>query len=415
MSTSYRYLPIVILISCLSCNPPSGPTSKLEPGIWRMEMHVDANNVLPFNFEIRQEGDTYDMIVHNDTERLRMEKVEFMDDSLRIRMPFFDAEFLGKIESPTRFSGNWYDYSRGDDYHMPFVANQGEDFRFEKNPSAPSADLAPAWEVTFSPHSDTAYPAIGRFEQNGNMVTGTFLTETGDYRFLEGSFQGNRLLLSAFDGSHAFLFDAELQENGQLSGTFYSGVHWVEPWTAIPNEHAQLTNPDSLTFLKEGYETLAFSFPNLEGETISLTDDRYQNKVVIVQLMGSWCPNCMDETRLFAQWYDTYQAQGLEIIGLAFERVRGDRQQAITSISRMKKRLGVNYEILLAASDHSKTVAGEALPMLNKVMSFPTSIFIDRQGRIRKIHTGFNGPGTGDVYLRFVEEYTYFLEKLLKP
>ena len=121
------------------------------------------------------------------------------------------------------------------------------------------------------------------------------MTETGDYRYLEGNMYNNTLYLSSFDGTHLFLFKATLIDD-RLTGVFYSGSHWEEPWVAVKNQDMELTNPDSLTYLKEGYNKLAFTFPNTNGDSISLTDDKYIGKVVIVNIMGPWCPNCKDET-----------------------------------------------------------------------------------------------------------------------
>ena len=247
----------------------------------------------------------------------------------------------------------------------------------------------------------------------GQQVQGTFLTETGDYRFLEGVVDGSTLKLSCFDGEHAFLFIADLSGGDSLSGTFWSGNHWEEPWWAVTDPEAELRDPTELTYLRKGFENFSFSFPDLNGDPVSLNDERYQGKVVIVQIMGSWCPNCLDETKLYKKWYDRYQEQGLEIIGLAFERSQGDMALARQNVQRLKDKLGLEYKILIAAADHDKDAADKALPMLNHVLSYPTSIFIDREGQVRKIHTGFNGPGTGVYYSRFVEEYEAFLEKLL--
>lgn len=143
------------------------------------------------------------------------------------------------------------------------------------------------------------YNAVGIFEQDGDKLSGTFLTPTGDYRYLDGHIDDNTLQLSAFDGEHAFfLFKAELTEKDQ-QGIFRSGRSKSEKWTAQRDFTASLPDANSLTYLKEGYDRLEFNFPDPEGNTVSLSDPRYQAKVVIVHLFGSWCPNCMDETHFF--------------------------------------------------------------------------------------------------------------------
>jgi len=53
------------------------------------------------------------------------------------------------------------------------------------------------------------------------------------------------------------------------------------------------------------------------------------------------------------------------------------------------------------------------LPQIKKISAFPTSIFIDKKGKIRKIDSGFNGPATGEYYTKFKKEFEQFVEKLL--
>ncbi len=91
---------------------------------------------------------------------------------------------------------------------------------------------------------------------------------------------------------------------------------------------------------------------------------------------------------------------------------RENQETNIRSLKRLKDHFDVPYEILLAGQA-SKTEAANKLPMLNHVLSFPTSIYIDRTGEVRRIHTGFAGPGTGEYYQEFVEETNKFVTQLL--
>lgn len=384
---------------------------ELKTGAWHFDLALNQETNLPFTATLTQVGAGYMMKIHNDSEDILVSEITRWGDSILMRMPVFESEFRGQIMSETEIQGLWYEKSRGPDYQLPFIAKAGDQPRFEVSQNSP-VDIAPVWEVMFSEGTDDSVRAIGEFVQDGTQLKGTFLTETGDYRFLEGVVDGEEIKLSAFDGSHAFLFTATLDDQGQLTGEFLSGNHWEEPWIASPNPEAKLRPAESLTYLNEGYDKLSFSFPDLEGNMVSLSDDRFANKVVIVQILGSWCPNCMDETKLYAKWYEKYHDRGLEIVGLAYERI-GDMDKAVKSVSRMKSQLKANYPMLIASISDDKMKAAETLPMLNHVLSYPTSIYIDRDGTIRKIHTGFYGPSTGDRYVRFVEEYTTFLENLL--
>jgi peroxiredoxin len=377
-------------------------------GQWLFEMNLDQQK-LPFNAEVVDRGDGLEFYVVNGRERIRAEQFALVDDSVSIQLPIFNTALLGTITQDGIINGFFYDYSRSGKYQIPFRAERGKEKRFQATAS-PSVDASGKWKVEFSPGSDNAYMAIGEFQQNGSKATGTFLTTTGDYRFLEGNVSGDSLFLSCFDGSHAFLFKAKIAGDS-ISGDFWSGIHWQENWIGVRDENYELPDADRLTFLKPGYESLAFSFPNMEGETVSLSDSKYQGKVVIVQLMGSWCPNCMDETAYLVQLHQKFHEQGLEVISLAFEK-SDNAETNLRSLERLKDHFNIPYDILLAGKA-SKKEAAEKLPMLNHVLSFPTSIFIDREGNVRRIHTGFSGPGTGEYYQEFVEETDRFVGQLL--
>ena len=182
---------------------------------------------------------------------------------------------------------------------VPFNAFYGKSNRFEIHNNA-TKNVTGSWETVFSKgKGENEYLAKGIFMQEGNNVTGTFRTTTGDYRYLQGVMDGDTMRLSTFDGAHAFLFTAKVTDS-TMQGTFYSGNHWQEPFEAIRNTNYQLPDPEDLTYLKKGYEQLEFSFPDENNLRVSLNDQRFKDKVVVVQIMGTWCPNCLDESKYYA-------------------------------------------------------------------------------------------------------------------
>lgn len=394
-----------------ACKKPQSDDLIPLTGTWHFELMPENQPALPFTGVLEEKDKFYTFTIRNANEEIHVEQVILKGDALRMRMPVFESVFEGKLTSEGRWEGIWRDPSRGPNYQIPFVAVHGKSKRFSNLETEVRLDSV--YEVDFSPNTEDHYPAIGIFRQRGAEVVGTFLTETGDYRYLQGGIKDNKLLLSAFDGSHAFMFQADIDENGELQGEFFSGNHWQEPWVARPNPEAKLTEPDKLTYLKEGYDGISFAFPNSRGDTVHFPSPRYEGKAVIVQLLGSWCPNCMDETALFSRWYESYHERGLEIIGLAFER-QPQVFQAFQAIEYMKKSLGVDYEILLASNSTNKKTAAEKLPMLNKVIAYPTAIFIDKNGKIRAIHAGFNGPATGRLYDEYVGKYEKLIQNMLE-
>lgn len=400
---------LLSLLLCASCGTERVPIP--QEGIWQLELDL-GGPVLPFQFDLeRLDSTTWSARIHNASEIIPVTAVTLRADSIFLRMPLFDSEFKGKLVNERTIEGHWYNYLKGPDYRVPFVARQGVTERFP-NAERAVARVGGNWETHFSQGTNDAYDAIGVFQDLPNgRVSGTFVTETGDYRFLEGVVDEDSLRLSCFDGSHAFLFTAGMSGDSMV-GHFWSGTHWHEPWVAFRNPTFELRNPDSLTFLKEGYDMVDFSFPDLDGRPISTSDPRFQGKVLLVQVMGSWCPNCVDETRVLNELYREYGRDGLEVIAIAFEKYP-DETKAIQALRRFKQALQVAYPVVHGGRS-AKEDASAKLPFLSQVMSYPTCIFVDRSGRVRRIHTGFNGPGTGERFVNYRKDLRSFVEALLK-
>jgi thiol-disulfide isomerase/thioredoxin len=403
----------ISLLSACGQDRPESTTDQSVIGLWRGVLSIQDQE-LPFNFRIAPaKDDSLLLTLLNGEEQLQAGSVQATGDSVVVSMHIFDTQILAKFSGEGELSGNFVK-NYVDNYTIPFRATRGETYRFRENEQETEPqNFAGRWQVNFKGENgqDTTYNAVGEFEQKAGSIKGTFLTPLGDYRYMEGRVYGNEFAISAFDGEHAFLMKASLGQTDTLKGTFWSGKSWKEEWTAVRNDSASLPSPDSLTFLKEGYDKLAFTFPNLENRPVSLTDAQYENKVVIVQLLGSWCPNCMDETRFLADWYQRNQNKPVEIIGLAYEK-KADFDYAKSRLEKLKENLGVEYELLVAGTA-DKAAAARTLPMLNHVLAFPTTIFIDKQGKVRKIHTGFSGPGTGAHYSKFIEDFDLFVDKLV--
>lgn len=399
-----------LVVLCAACDTGSHTHTTPKQGDWHMELDL-GGRMLPFQFTLgRSDSSSWSATIHNASEAIRVHDIALREDSFFMRMPLFDSEFKGVILNDSTIRGFWHNYLKGPEYRIPFTARAGIKDRFIiDEPSR--ASIKGSWEVHFSKGATEPYNAIGLFdEMTGGRVTGTFVTETGDYRFLEGVINGDSLHLSSFDGSHAFLFSAGLHGDS-LVGRFWSGSHWQEPWVAQRNPNYELRDPDSLTFLKEGYEMVDFHFPDLDGRVTSLSDERFRGKVVMVQVMGSWCPNCVDETVLLNELYDTYSSSGLEVLAVAFEKYP-EQEKALAALRRFKETLGVGYPIVYGGIA-SKEEASAKLPFLDHVMSYPTCIFVDRRGTVRRIRTGFYGPGTGEHYKSYDRNLRLFIEELL--
>lgn len=396
----------LILIVLVSCKEEQQQPKTLQVGTYKAVLKVNDRIDMPFVFEVLSENR---LNIFNAEEVIEVDEIVYRNDSVFIRPPVFDSYIAAKL-TETGLEGHYIK----DDLNriVPFKATHGETNRFEVANNI-ETNISGNWETTFSPDSEAdTYMAKGIFKQDTHKVTGTFRTMTGDYRYLEGVLDGNQLKLSTFDGSHAYLFIATVTDS-TMQGMFYSGNHYKEPFIAKRNDIFELPDATNLTFLKDGYEKVSFSFPDENGNMVSLEDERFKNKVVLVQIMGTWCPNCLDESKYLAEYYKNNKDTPFEIIGLAFEYTKTE-EKAFANIQRLKDRLGIDYPVLLAQyGSASKVSAQEKLPMLNHVLSYPTTIFIDKTGAVRKIHTGFNGPATGDKYTEFTTEFEAFMSELL--
>jgi peroxiredoxin len=403
------FFALLSLFSSCSNTPDTG----FDEGIWRATLKTSSGAEIPFNFEVIDSADQKFLDIINGKERFRVNQISAMADSLIIQMPLFDSEIRAVLKNKT-LSGRWIKHYADSDEVLQFHAKSNDDWRFFKvNPESKS-NVSGRWSVTFNTlNNKNSYASVGEFSQENGRVLGTFLTATGDYRFLEGTVSDGNLYLSCFDGSHAYLFTGKLLNDSTIvEGKFYSGYSEIETWTGKKDDSAILPDAYSLTNLKSGYDKINFSFPNLDGKKVSLSDERFKNKIVLVQFFGSWCPNCMDETAYLSSFYKKYQSKGVEIVGLAYERSK-DFERSKKNVARLRDRFSVPYDFLITGYTNDKEEVSKSLPMLEKFVAFPTLMIIDKSGKIRKIHTGFSGPGTGTHYTEFVKEFEKTIDDLL--
>ncbi len=378
----------------------------LSAGIWRAILFLPEGE-LPFNFMLVQEQDRIRIELINGEEKIIADEINIVHDSIFIRLPVFDSEIRAKINE-NELEGEWINYSRKSNQRIRFSAKSGISDRFFHTGNSLPTAIEGRWEAWFSPGTDDSSLAIGVFHQQGKKATGTFLTASGDYRFLEGKAENDSLYLSCFDGSHAFLFKAKVN-GSKMQGVFLSGNHWKEPWIAERNESIELPDPDSLTFLKPGFDRFDFAFPDMDSNIIKLSDHEFRDKVKVIQIFGSWCPNCLDESKFLADFYGKHSKKGIEIFGIAFEKT-DDFQKAVYNVKRLKERVGINYKLLIAGN---RERINELLPMVGKIIAYPTTIYIDRKDRVRKIYTGFYGPATGKYYEKYKDDFERFIFSLL--
>lgn len=383
----------------------------LQAGKWKGTLQRQDGHHIPFELEIEKQGKKHIFYIINDTERMRTEDVITSKDSLLIKMPVFESYFRVKVINKDSLNGVWVKGGSAKDLVMPFYAISGRSRFPQKSTEAPQ-QVAGKWKIEFTRADQTKRPAIGEFSQEGQNIRGSVLTPAGDYRYLAGIMAADSMFLSTFDGVHALFFAAKIT-SGELKGNYYSSASIPEPWVAVKDENASLDPP--VTTLKEGADGfIDFSFKDLEGNKVSLKDKRFRDKVVVLQLMGSWCPNCMDEMAFLSEYYRKNKNRGIEVIALAYE-LSTDEARSRKSLKKFQNQFKVEYPMLITGvtvADPQRTE--KTLPQLTQIKVFPTTVFLDKKGRVSKINTSFYGPGTGKYHTAYKEEFEKTITKLLE-
>jgi len=389
------FLVVFGCILLISCN--SEDSEKLELGNYVGRLEVENNKYLPFNFSVTNDST---LVVQNSSEIVDF-SIVYSNDSIFIKSKVFEG-FIKGVLVENKINGFFTIESL--DRSVPFSSYKNNN-RFNIDFDEYKKLTLNRWKFTFNPNKDNASFSVGIFNSIGeNEISATFRTTTGDYGYMHGGYKENKIVLSTFNGSRAYLFEAEMNKDS-IEGVMYAGNHSKTIVKGVLDNDFELSNEYSLTSLKVKNQKFDFSFENTLGKLISIDDEFYDGKSMVVQLMGSWCSNCLDESKFYVDYMNKNELKDIEFVALAFEYAK-TKDNALNSIRKLKKQLGINYPILLAqygSSDKSRAL--EKFPMLNKIISYPTTIFLDKNKDVIKIHTGFNGPATGEKYTEFINEF----------
>ena len=377
-----------------------------------------------------QDGGELEAFALSAGEEAPFSAVQIEGSKVVLHVDWYDSEIEAHLEGEA-LVGRWRKTVDDGDSTLDFravpVAKQTEVVRFEA-PTEPADafseeseqfDSSGRWAVTFT-DEDGSDPAMAVFEQQGERLT-RHVSDT--HRRL--SLPRRRPFTAVFSGSPPSTVPTPSCSRPAcrriptapigLNGDFWSRDKYHATWTArrmAADEPTPLPDPYTEVGLTNDDGRFHFSFPDLEGNQVSIDDARFEGKVVLVDIFGSWCPNCNDSAPVLADLDRRYRDQGLEVVGLAFE-MRDDPERNRELVGKFAQRHGVEFPLLMAGTSTDKELAGETLADLTSVLSYPTKIFIDRSGRVRNIHSGFAGPGTGAYYQKLVEELDTLVVELL--
>lgn len=388
--------------------------AKIRDGIWRGVFKVGQNDV-PFNFEVRN-GNTPTPVFTaiNGARRDEFQVSRVGNDSIRVSLNTFENAWFAKIQADGSLTGAQRSLVSGNSRVYLFEAQPGRDYRFTEpgKEITPKADLSGKWLVKIQSKDAGEKPTdrVAVFEQKGNKINGIILSVSGDSRELEGNVNGDEFILSGFTGSSPALVKGKINADGSISGAIGANAEPIR-FDAVKDDQAALPDAYALTFLKPGYEKFDFTFPDLDGKAVSLSDEKYKGKVVVIEIMGTWCPNCIDQVTFLAPWFKENKSKGVEVIGLAFE-AKDDLAFAKNTLTKLKNRYDIQYDLLFAGKVGGNVVA-EKLPAIDKFLAYPTTIIVGRDGKVKEIHTGFSGKGTGQFYEDYVTKWNADLTKLI--
>lgn len=379
----------------------AAPDAQSLAGRW--DAVVVANDVeVPFRFEIEVEGDAVKGSFFNGERRITSTRSELAGDDLTL---WFD-QYATRLEAKVTDGELEGEYVRTRNAY-PFRASRSSGEPVTTASDVPSIDGT--WITTAdSNKGEEAWRFIAH--QTGANVEATILRVDGDTGTLTGSYQDGRFVLSHFSGARPLLLEVTPQDDGTLVLELNekTELRAARPDTAKAAEIGAPTDSERHTRVKDPSEPFRFSFPNLEGKIVSNTDPQFEGKVVLVNIGGSWCPNCHDEAPFLVSLYDKYRDQGFEIVLLSFEQ--GEQLENPTRLRAFIDEYGIDYTVLLPGEPSE---VQDKVPQAVNLNTFPTTFILGRDGRVRVVHAGFPSPGSGEYYEQAEREITGHVERLL--
>lgn len=376
-----------------------------KSGMWRFELRY-PNVSIPFLVELEPTRKGWQGVLINGAERIPLNNIYVSKGRWIVPLQTYQNHLELHINSRSSISGYFVKTAKSPDEKIPLRGTHGAFRRFNRSNEKPTIALTGKWSMEIVTADGGKSQAIALFDQTGSTLKASILTPSGDYRYINGVVSGNEFETAAFDGVFNFLFKGKL-EGDTLTGVIASKTE--SKFTAKRDPNAALPDPYKQTTV----EGINFSMPDsLTGKTVSLTDPVFKDKPVVIQIFGTWCPNCMDELAFLAPWYQDNKQRGIEVLALSFERAP-TADAAKKHLAMVVKKREIPYPVLVAGTS-SDDKPETKLPGIKNFLSFPTTIFLNKQHQVYKVHTGFNGPGTGIYYDEFKKSFNATVDELLK-
>ena len=377
----------------------------LNAGPWKFTLKTTHAEV-PFIIDFQYQGKKLTGVLKNGEELIPLEDISVVENNLSIPLQAYELSLELSLLDENTLSGKLVRHNKNPEIKTSVLAVHGISERFDlRKKKKSSISLTGKWSLEMVDEKNIKTAGIGSFTQTENRFKGTILSPTGDYRYIEGYVSEKSFEGASFDGVYNYLLRGTIK-NGKMEAALLSNS--MTKIYGTLDSKAELPDAYKQTQINE----LKFIFPDLKGQNVTLNHSKFKNKPVIVQIFGSWCPNCIDEMNYLIPWYLQNAKRGVEIIALAFERSLSV-EDATRQLIKTQKKLKVPYVILQAGST-SEDKPGEKLNGLTNFISFPTTIFLNKKHEVVKVHAGFNGPSTGEFYEKWKVEFNQTVNGLLK-
>ncbi len=389
----------LLLLGFLLAAPPSG--------LWDAALDAEGRRV-EFRMELKLSGAQASGAILDGERRIWSTSGSFAGRRLELVWDYFDSRLEAEWDGRA-LRGVYQRRTRAGVTRRAFSAEPFQP-KPDNGDQAP-AQAAGAWRIQTNATRGVRV-MNGYFAQSGAAVNGTIQRLDGDFGSLAGRIEGQKLRLSHFDGIRATLIEAELQPDGTLKGV----IDGKTGFTAARVEKAaelglpEPPDPSRYVSVKNPLEPVRFRAVDLDGKPVSAEDPQFRGKPVLLTIMGSWCPNCHDEAELLVELHRKYGAGGLAVVALGFEYT-GESERDRNQLRAFARRHGVEYPILYAGTTEEGEVV-RVLPQLANFGGFPTTIFLDREHRVRSVHAGFAGPANTREHAKLREEYDKLVREL---
>jgi thiol-disulfide isomerase/thioredoxin len=436
-------LTTILATAALSTAYANSPTAEKVDGRWNAQLTTQNGATIPFRLDISGSGPTLKGTFYDGFDPYETTTSANLEEGkLVLNIQHYLTTITADVVTDNQLKGSVVTQNRGASAQYAFEAT-----RYVKPAPTPGEvpAIAGSWEIPLETPSSKGEKAF-RFivKQNGADIAASILRVDGDTGAFSGTYQDGKWVLSHFDGSRPGVIMVTPDADGTLrivqnpqrpdeaphssgpgasatvsnsgktyddapaDGRYSPTLVAYRPEAARAKGLPEPENYETHTTVRDPQEQFTFNFPDVDGHMVSNEDPRFKGKVILAIVTGTWCPNCHDEAQYLVKLDKKYRDKGLAIVALDFEEP--EQQNSLARERAFVKQYGVRYTYLIAGAPAEMW---EKVPQAVNLNTWPATIFIGRDGRVRGIHSGFASPASGEFHRQLQQEFTAKIERLL--